>query len=107
MGGAAAAISGKLVDNYFANSNAGGRSSGGSSSPQYKQPVSGKSGAEAGSDVPSWARGNRPFIGENGKSFARRLLDSKYGPGNWKDTGPGSEFSKIKKWGDRGFVNPK
>ena len=28
---------------------------------------------------------------------ARRLLNKRYGPGNWKK-GPGSEFNQIKKW---------
>jgi hypothetical protein len=31
-----------------------------------------------------------------------RLLDEKYGKGQYP-TGPGSEFNKIKKWGDRAF----
>jgi hypothetical protein len=30
------------------------------------------------------------------------LLDEKYGAGKYP-TGPGSEFSKLKKWGDRAF----
>ena len=33
---------------------------------------------------------------------AKRLLNDKYGAGNYP-TGPGSEFNKIKKWGDRAF----
>jgi hypothetical protein len=37
-----------------------------------------------------------------GRQFAERLLDEKYGRGNYP-TGPGSEFNKIKKWGDRAF----
>ena len=68
----------------------------------YKKPVSGKTGKEAANDVPSWAKGNRPYTNESGKDFAKRLMDEKYGPGNYK-TGPGSEYNKIKKWGDRGF----
>lgn len=63
---------------------------------------SGLSGKEAADDVPSWAQGERPLIGESGKDFAKRLLDDKYGAGNYP-TGPGSEFNKIKKWGDRAF----
>jgi integrase/recombinase XerD len=57
-------------------------------------------------DVPSWAAGSRPKIGESGKDFADRLCREKYGPGNYP-TGPGSEFNKIKKWGDRAFVDPQ
>ena len=63
---------------------------------------SGLSGKEAADDVPSWAQGERPLTTESGRDFAKRLLDDKYGPGNYP-TGPGSEFSKIKKWGDRAF----
>ncbi len=60
---------------------------------------------DAATDIPSWAKGEAPLLNENGKSFARRLLDEKYGAGNYP-TGPGSEFSKIKKYGDRAFENP-
>ena len=60
------------------------------------------SGKEGAKDVPSWAKGTRPLTTENGRQFATRLLDAKYGKGNYP-TGPGSEFSKIKKWGDRAF----
>jgi len=76
--------------------------------PQYKIPVTG-SGAAKASDVPSWVRssGQRPLVGESGKNFARRVMDQKYGEGQWKDVGPASEFSMIKKWGDRAFVDPK
>ncbi len=68
----------------------------------HKTPKSGVSGKEAAKDVPSWARGEKPMVGENGNAFAKRLLDEKYGAGNYK-TGPGTEYNKIKKWGDRGF----
>lgn len=46
-------------------------------------------------DVPKWAKGNRPYKGESGKDFAKRLMDEKYGAGNYK-TGPGSEYNQIK-----------
>jgi hypothetical protein len=64
-------------------------------------------GAEGAKNPPNWAHGMRPLVGESGKDFAKRLLDEKYGPDNWKDDGPDSEFSKIKKWGDRSFRDPK
>jgi len=38
---------------------------------------------------------------ENGKEFAKRLMDTKYGKGTWNIKS--SEYSQIKKWGDRGF----
>jgi len=67
-----------------------------------KKKKSGPSGKEAAGDVPSWAKGKRPRTTEKGRDFAKRLLDDRYGAGNYP-TGPGSEFSKIKKWGDRAF----
>jgi hypothetical protein len=54
---------------------------------QYKTPKSGVSGKEGAKDVPSWAKGERPKVGNY-------------------DKGPGSEFNKIQKWGDRAFENP-
>lgn len=69
---------------------------------EQKQPVSGKSGKEAANDVPSWARGERPHVDENGNGFAKRLMNNKYGKGNYK-TGPGTEYNSLRKWGDRGF----
>ena len=68
----------------------------------FKKPKAGVSGKEGAKDVPSWAKGQRPQIGESGKDFAKRLLDAKYGPGNY-DKGPTSEFNQIQKWGDRAF----
>ncbi|WP_443946596.1 hypothetical protein ACJVDH_05675 [Pedobacter sp. AW1-32] len=61
-----------------------------------------KSGKEKSSDVPSWARGLKPKPGESGSGFAKRVLDGQYGEGGWSGTGPGSEYNKLKKRGDRG-----
>ena len=74
----------------------------GASGHRFKRPKVGLSGREAASDVPSWAKGMRPEVGESGARFAERLLSAKYGKGNYPK-GPGSEFSKIQKWGDRAF----
>jgi RHS repeat-associated protein len=71
----------------------------------FKVPKSKLSGKEGAKDVPSWAKGKRPYVDENGNQFAKRLLDEKYGPGKY-NTGPGSEFNEIKKWGDRAFRCP-
>ena len=68
-----------------------------------KPGVSGKEGAKG---APSWAKGQRPAVGESGKDFATRVMNDKYGPGNWSK-GPGTEYNQIQKWGDRGFVDPK
>jgi hypothetical protein len=72
----------------------------------FKVPVPGLSGKEGAKDPPEWAKGNKPKVGEDGKSFERRLLNDKYGENGWKDTGPTSEFNQIKKWGDRSFMDP-
>lgn len=70
------------------------------SQPQYRKPKSGLSGKEAASDIPSWVRGERPLVGEDGKGFAKRVLDQKYGVRE-HDAGPSSEFSQLKKFADR------
>jgi hypothetical protein len=54
-------------------------------------------------DVPTWARGNRPYNYERPVDFAKRLLNEKYGPNNGQPKGPGSEFNRIKKWAERHF----
>ena len=67
-----------------------------------KKTKAGLSDKDAAKDVPSWAQGQRPLTSENGRQFAERLLNDKYGKENYL-TGPGTEFNKIKKWGDRAF----
>jgi hypothetical protein len=59
---------------------------------------------EAADDCPSWAKQDGgPLHNEQGKDYAQRLMEEKYGSEGWSDTGPGSEFSQIKKWADRAF----
>ncbi|HEU4559484.1 MAG TPA: hypothetical protein VFS20_16615 [Longimicrobium sp.] len=45
------------------------------------------------------------MVGENGRAFARRLLDANYGPGNWSRD-PTSEFNKIQKFGEPRVYGP-
>ncbi|MEM1321370.1 MAG: RHS repeat-associated core domain-containing protein [Bacteroidota bacterium] len=59
-----------------------------------------KSGKAKGSDIPDWAKGEKPSPGESPNDFAKRLLEGKYGAGNYK-TGPGSEYNKLKKYASR------
>jgi hypothetical protein len=73
---------------------------------QFKETIPRVGGKEGAKGPPSWAEGQRPRVGESGKDFAQRLLDEKYGKGNY-EKGPDSEFSKIQKWGDRSFRDPK
>jgi len=61
-----------------------------------------QSDRDKANDPPSWAKGNSPNEGESGNDFAKRLMDEKYGEGNY-DKGPNTEYNKIRKWGDRGF----
>ncbi len=89
---------GGLVGMAACTTGSGGGGGGGGD----KRPKSGLSGKEGAKDVPSWAKGQRPRVGESGKEFAKRLLDGKYGTGNY-DKGPTSEFNRIQKWGDRAF----
>jgi len=62
------------------------------------------SGKEKADDIPSWVQGQKPQDGESGKDYAGRLLDAKYGKGKY-NTGPGSEYNKLKKYGDRWRAN--
>jgi len=54
-------------------------------------------------DAPSWVsrEAGSPQPGENAQQYATRILNDKYGEGNWPK-GAGSEFSKIVKWVTRG-----
>lgn len=72
---------------------------------QYKIPKPGLSDKEGAKNPPSWAKGHRPKIEEDGNKFATRLMDEKYGQGNY-GKGPSSEYNQIQKWGDRAFVKP-
>lgn len=73
--------------------------------PEFKVPIPRLSGKEGAKDPPSWARGQRPHVGENGRDFAKRLMDEKYGPGKWNERTP--EYRQIQKYGDRSFRDPK
>ena len=63
------------------------------------------SGKEGAKDIPSWAKGSGPEGAENGKQYAKRMMDGKYGEGNW-NTGS-KEYSELKKYGDRAFMPPE
>jgi hypothetical protein len=71
----------------------------------FKEPIPRLSGKEGAKQLPSWARGNRPYVGENGRDFAERLMDKQYGRGNWNRTDP--EYNQLKKFGDRNFRDPR
>ena len=68
----------------------------------FKKPKSGQSGKEAARDIPSWAQGERPYVWEDGKAFAKRLMDEKYGEGNYP-TGARTEYSRLQKYADSHF----
>jgi RHS repeat-associated protein len=60
-----------------------------------------KSGKERANNPPSWVpsamNAMPPHWGEKAKDYARRLMDSKCGRGNWK-SGPNTEYNKIVKY---------
>jgi len=74
--------------------------------PRLMERISGQSGKEAASNVPSWAKGVPRRVGETPRDYAKRILDDKYGPGRWEGTGPKSEYNIIKKFGQRAFRDP-
>jgi RHS repeat-associated protein len=72
---------------------------------RFKIRIPNLTGKQKADDIPSLYRGNKPYIGETSKQFAERMMKDvakldKY------DTGPGSDFSKLQKFG-RGFTDPK
>ena len=62
-----------------------------------------RSGKEKANDTISWVNPNDFDPNESAQQNARRMLDEKYGPGNW-DKGADSEFNKIVKWFQRGIL---
>ena len=52
-------------------------------------------------EIPSWAKEGTPKFLESGSDFANRLMNERYGSGNYKK-GPDSEYNKLKKYGDKG-----
>jgi len=68
----------------------------------YSQP------SDRATDIPSWEKNmpnNRTFKAENGRAFAERLMNDRYGKGNWDMKNPKrrTEFSELQKYGNRGF----
>ena len=61
-----------------------------------------RSGKEKANDTISWVDPHDIDPNKTPQQNARRILDEKYGPGNWK-TGPAGEFNKIVKWIERGI----
>ena len=56
-----------------------------------------RSKKQRSTDKPSWV--NKDMLDSNlsAQENAKRILDNKYGPGNWKK-GPGTDYNKIVKW---------
>jgi hypothetical protein len=65
---------------------------------EYKTKIPGLSAKEQKNDIPGWAKGQKPCKNplENGNAFAKRVMDKQY-PGAKHDTGPDTEYNKIKK----------
>ncbi len=65
------------------------------------------SGKDKSTDAPSWVKNHpegRPYEGESGTDFAKRMMNEQYGEGNWSRKGDmAKQYSEIKKYGDRAF----
>ena len=80
----------------------------GSSNPAdyaIRRPVSSQDKKD---DAPGWAKaaGLRPLKGQSGKDYAKNVMDAKYGKVK-HNTGPGSDFNKLKKYADTHFIKEK
>ncbi len=76
---------------------------------EYKEPIPGLSGKEGAKEIPSWVRNEgypRPRVGESGNVYADRIMDHRYGRGNY-ERGPDTEHNQIRKWADRNFRDPE
>jgi len=74
----------------------------------YDSKKSKETAKERATDIPTWARGEKPKQGESGKEFAERLMNERYGKGNWeKNPQRKKEYSQLKKNGDRGHNHNK
>lgn len=56
-------------------------------------------------DIPVWALGQEPRTGENGGDFAWRLMDEHHGRGKWSRDN--DEFDQLRKFGNRGNLDPR
>lgn len=53
-----------------------------------------------GFDVSSWLMGKSPFDGESVEEFAVRMMNEKFGEGNWNlDEGLREEYNELILWG--------
>lgn len=59
-----------------------------------------QSNKERSTNKPSWLSPDDVDLAKSAQENARRLLNNKYGSGNWRP-GPDSEFNKIVKWINR------
>ena len=74
----------------------------------FKEAIEGLSGKEAATDIPGWAEGARPYVGENGDAFARRILRNRYPerPESTFERGARSDWSRLQKY-VRGYRDPE
>lgn len=63
-----------------------------------------KSGKEKANDKPSYVSRNDVDPNKSSKENAKDIMDRQFGPGNW-GKGPGSDYSKIKKWIERSLLS--
>ena len=61
--------------------------------------VPGQSGKEAASDIPSYARGTPRYVEETPEQYARRVMDDRWGKGNWERIRIGRKTSEKSRSG--------
>jgi hypothetical protein len=73
----------------------------------FRVPIPRQSGKEGAKNVPSWARGTRPYVDETPVEAATRTMDEQYGKGKWNSPDQRHEFEQLKKNYSRQFQDPK
>jgi RHS repeat-associated protein len=102
---------GKTPDDDDGGGSSGGGGGGGGKGPKYDDPQRGKGqgrapkgkGKGTASNFPSWAKGITKSAKETAQQWATKLLDAKYGKGNWSQ-GAGTEYNQLVKAANRGSV---
>lgn len=70
----------------------------------FKKPKPGATGKKGSTDIPSWAKGKQPKVGQSGNDFATECMNTRYGKGNWSRNGSQArEYSQLRKYADRHF----
>ena len=69
-------------------------------SKELKEKIAPKRGKPK-DDIPSWAAGERPYVGESGNKFAIRVMEKQFGKGKYDKRS--KNFTKLRKYADTHF----